>query len=352
LSDKHLVFAVPGRLETPTGGYVYDRRVIAELRREGWRIDLVTLSERFPDPDATVLRESYAQLAALPPGVPLIVDGLALGVLPEIGRHLGEANPLIALVHHPLALETGLSPERAIRLHDSEMMALACARHVVTTSITTAAVLASDYGVEDGQITIAPPGTDPAAAAKGNADGIVHLLSVGAIVPRKGHDLLVAALGMLKDLPWRLTIVGDITRDAGAVMRLRGAIGYLGLDERVAVLGAVSDETLATTYESADLFVLPSHYEGYGMVFTEAVARGLPVIGTTAGAIPEAVPQGAGILVPPGGMPALVGALRDMIADTALRERYAANARQAAAQLPRWSDTAALVARAIAAVSP
>ncbi len=349
MPDKHLVFAIPGSLETPTGGYIYDKRVIGELRARGWQVDVLSLGDGFPDPDLAVLKASYATLAALNDHGPVIIDGLALGAMPEVGRHLRE-NPLIALVHHPLALETGLPPDRAARLRHSEMTALSAARHVIVTSVTTAAVLASDYGVEDPRIVIAPPGTDPAGPAKGSTDGVPHLLSVGAVVPRKGYDLLVAALGMLKHLPWRLTIVGDVTRDEGVVARLRGSIGYLGLEDRIALQGAVPDAALAEAYDSADVFVLPSHYEGYGMVFSEAVARGLPVIGTTAGAIPEAVPEGAGILVPPGGMPALVAALRDMISDADLRARYAAAARRGAAQLPRWSDTADQVIRAIAAV--
>lgn len=348
---KRFVFAIPGSLETPTGGYVYDRRIIAELREQGWQVDVLELSARFPDPDVSVLVSTYTALATLPPGVPVVIDGLALGALGDIGQHLRN-NPLVALVHHPLALETGLLPARVAALRVSEYQALAAARHVIATSNTTAAILATDYGLDDALITVAVPGCDPAPSAKGSTDDIVNLLSVGAVTRRKGHDLLIAALAVLKDLPWRLTIVGDLTRDAAVAAQLSNTMSYVGLADRVRLAGAVSDTELAQAYHEADVFVLASHYEGYGMVFAEALARGLPVIGTTGGAIPEAVPKGTGILVSPGNMPALVDALREMIAQPDRRALYAAEAMRAASRLPDWRHSAELFARAIESVAP
>lgn len=349
-TKPHVVFAVPGSLETPTGGYVYDRRVIAELRRQGWHVDIVSLSERFPDPDMSALVSAYTAIAMMAPGTPLVVDGLALGAMPDIGQHLKPSTPLVALVHHPLAMETGLLPDRAAALRASEYRALKAARHVVTTSATTASVLSFDYGVPDDAITVVSPGTDPAPLANGSADDRVALLSVGAVTRRKGHDLLLAALAMIKHLPWHIDIVGDLTRDPAAVAHLRNSIPYLGLEERVRLRGAVSGEDLEAAYDAADIFVLASYYEGYGMVFAEAIARGLPVIGTTGGAIPEAVPKGSGLLVPPGDLVALVGALRDMIDSHEIRERYRAGARQAAQSLPRWEQAGAQFARVLGAV--
>jgi glycosyltransferase involved in cell wall biosynthesis len=197
---------------------------------------------------------------------------------------------------------------------------------------------------------VAPPGSDPAPPAKGSADGIVNLLSVGAVTRRKGHDLLIAALAVLKDLPWRLTIVGDLTRDAAAAGHLSNTISYVGLADRVRLVGAVSESDLAQAYHEADVFVLASYYEGYGMVFAEALARGLPVIGTTGGAIPEAVPKGAGILVPPGNMPALVDALRELITQPDKRAQHAAEAKRAATLLRNWTHSAELFAQAIESV--
>ena len=171
---------------------------------------------------------------------------------------------------------------------------------VVVTSPTTAKLVASDYGVSAEHITVARPGSDPAPRSRGSRSEVPHLLSVGAVVPRKGFDVLVAALATLAELPWRLTIAGDLTRDPNEAARLDAGISQHKLTGRIAALGAVSSERLAALYDDADLFVLASRFEGYGMAYAEALSHGLPVIGTTAGAIPDTVPQAAGLLVAPG----------------------------------------------------
>jgi len=344
LPEPRAVFAVPGELNTPTGGYGYARRMLAELREAGWDVRHLPLGAGFPDPDAPTLSNAYRLLSAQPEGVPLLVDGLALGVMPEVGRALGERRPLVALVHHPLALESGIGAARADALRVSERAALAAARRVVATSKTTARTLARDYAVPADRIAVAPPGTDPAAAATGSGAGTTQLLSVGTLVPRKGHDLLLAALAPLRELPWRLTIVGDATRDPATARALREAAHDAGLADRVTFAGAVDAASLSLHYARADLFVLASRHEGFGMAFAEAVARGLAVLGTAAGAIPEAVPAGAGLLVPPADVPALTGALRLLLSDNDARRRLADAARAAADTLPRWRESAAVLA--------
>jgi glycosyltransferase involved in cell wall biosynthesis len=216
---------------------------------------------------------------------------------------------------------------------------------VVVTSAFTARLVTADYGVPAESITIAKPGSDPAPLAPGSRDGVVRLLSVGAVVPRKGFDVLIAALARLGDLPWQLTIAGDRTRDRYAAARLDADIAGHALENRVAVLDAVSPQHLATLYAEADVFALASHFEGYGMAYAEAVAHGLPVIGTTGGAIPDMVPSDAGLLVPPGDMPALAKALRRVIGDSDLRQRLTDGARAAAPQLPTWRQSAEIFAR-------
>jgi len=340
------VFAIPGDLSTPSGGYAYDRRMIAELRELGWRPEVLSLGEGFPRPNALTVAAAKAHLSDVPKGRPIVIDGLAFGVLPEAARTLRETHPLLALVHHPLALETGVSPEDASDLRESERAALACTHGVVTTSGTTARTLAADYGVPHERITVAPPGTDRPQVARRNGAPSVALLTVGSVVPRKGYDLLMAALAGLIDLPWSLAIVGDCSRDPPTVARLEADIVRHRLTPRVTLEGAVPAERLAALYASSDLFVLPSRYEGFGMAYAEAIAYGLPVIGTTAGAIPETVSQ-AGVLVPPDDVPALAAALRRLIENRDERERLAAGARSAAAALPTWRGSAELFSRAI-----
>jgi hypothetical protein len=344
---RRFTFAVPGDLATPTGGYAYDRRMIAELVDLGWRIDLLDLGEGFPWPDEATRAAAQTRLLATPAGRCIVIDGLALGVLPETASRLAGRNPLLALVHHPLALEWGLSVTQADALRASERAALAAVTGVVVTSAATARLVGSDYGVPAERITVAQPGSDPSLISQGSQDGVVRLLSVGAVVPRKGFDVLIAALASLTDLPWRLTIAGDRTRDRNATARLDADIAHHALGDRIAVLGAVSPQHLAALYAEADAFVLASHFEGYGMAYAEAVAHGLPVIGTNAGAIPDTVPPDAGLLVDPGDITALARALRRVIGDADLRRRLASAARAAAPQLPTWRHSAEIFARAL-----
>lgn len=336
------VFAVPGSLDTPTGGYAYDKRMIAELRELGWRPEVLNLGEGFPHPSALTRAAAQAQLADVPKARPIVIDGLAFGVLPDVAQTLSVSHPLVALVHHPLALETGLTPGEAATFHESERKALSFAHAVVANSAATARALA-DYGVPADRITVAPPGTDRAPAVRRKrASTLVALLAVGAVVPRKGYDVLIEALAGLLDLPWHLTIVGDCSRDPATTARLKGDIVRHRLEPRVAIEDAVATERLAELYGGSDLFVLPSRYEGFGMAYAEAIAHGLPVIGTTAGAIPDTVPATAGVLIPPDDAPALGAALRRLIENAGERAQYAAGARAAAKHLPTWRESARL----------
>jgi glycosyltransferase involved in cell wall biosynthesis len=344
---KCAAFAVPGSLETPTGGYAYDRRIIAELERLSWHVEFVDVDEGFPWPSEATLATARTRLLNVPTGWPIVIDGLALGALPEVTSELASRNPLLALVHHPLALEWGLSASQADILRRSERAALASVQGVVVTSLATARIVASDYDVPTDRITVARPGNDPAPRARGSRNHVPHLLSVGAVVPRKGFDVLVAALATLTRLPWRLTIAGDLTRDPKAATKLHAEIARHGLTNRIAALGAVSSERLAALYDTADLFVLASYFEGYGMAYAEALTYGLPVIGTKAGAIPETVPDGAGLLVPAGDPAALSEALHRAIADNGLRRRLSEAAIAAARQLPTWPQSGAIFASAL-----
>jgi glycosyltransferase involved in cell wall biosynthesis len=345
---KRLAFAVPGDLDTPTGGYAYDRRMIAELRKLGWDVEVIDLGSEFPRPSDTARESAFTKLKAVPRGMPLVIDGLAFGTMALEASGLALRRKLVALVHHPLALESGLPPEEAAAFQIMERTALSAAGRTVTTSHTTARILMSRYGVPERQLIVALPGNDKVPQARGTGgSGPLALLAVGALVPRKGYDVLIAALATLRESSWRLTIAGDCTRDPKSAQRLEADIARFGLADRITLAGAVPDERLDALYEGADLFVLPSRYEGYGMGFAAAIARGLPVIGTDAGAIPEAVPADAGILVPSDNVPALAAALYRLITDAGERGRLAAAARAAAAQLPTWAESAVLFSRAL-----
>jgi glycosyltransferase involved in cell wall biosynthesis len=345
----HVAFAVPGDLATPTGGYRYDRRIIEELRHLDWELDVLDLGNCFPFPTAGQRAMALTKLSEVPDGRPIIVDGLAFGALPEAAV-LASRTPLIALVHQPLALESQLATAQAHILRESERVALAAAARVMVTSETTARIMIADYNVPSQRISIVLPGNDPVPTALGSDDTVVRLLSVGSVVPGKGYDILIAALATIADLPWRLTIAGDLTRNPAAAARLQADIAGHGLSHRIAVLGAVPTEKVMALYLASDLFVLASRFESYGMALAEAVAHGLPVVSTTAGAIPDTVPAGAGFLVPADDVPALAQALSCLISDRNERRCLAANARAAAAQFPTWQEAARLFAHAIKTV--
>lgn len=345
-----LAFGVPGDLATPTGGYGYDRRIIQELRHLGWHVDVVDVGDSFPFPSVAQRMTALATLSEVPPGCPTVLDGLAFGALPEAGALRSRA-PLIALVHQPLAQDPSLNTTQADIFRATERTALAAAARVVVTSEATARIVVADYDVPPQRINVVRPGNDPVPPAFGSNDGLVRLLSVGSVVPVKGYDLLIAALATLPDMSWRLTIAGDRTRNPAAAAQLDADIAANGLCDRVSVLGAVPPKRIIELYLASDVFVLASRFESYGMALAEAMAHGLPLVSTIAGAIPDTVPVGAGLLVPPDDVAALAQALRRLIGDSAERRRLAANALAAAAQLPTWQDSARLFAGAIQTIA-
>jgi len=343
-------FLIPGDPETRTGGYLYDRRIMAGLTALGWRVDLYGLDASFPTPIPAALRAADAVLAALPEGALAVIDGLALGAMPEAVAPHRERLRLVALVHHPLALETGLDETLRRRLYASEREALRHVRQVIVTSPNTVRALA-DYGVSPERCTVVPPGTDPAPIAQGSGSEELALLCAASLTPRKGHAVLFRALAQLKHLPWRLRCAGSDALDSATAAQLRTLIGELGLTNRIEWLGELDADALAVRYQQADVFVLPSWYEGYGMVLAEALARGLPIISTTAGAIPDTVPADAGLLIPPGDAAALADALARVLTEPELRQRLAAGARAARRTLPDWPSVCAQFAATLDALS-
>ncbi len=340
---KRLVFAIPGDLLTATGGYIYDRHIIEGLRANGWQVQVLGLGEGFPYPDLDTRQQACESLLALEPGVPVVIDGLAFGVLPEVAAQLRQRHPLIALVHHPLAFETGLSAAQSTHFKDTERRALAHATGVVVTSPATLQDVVEQFAVPRQAITSILPGTDRVLRVlRPPVPGPLQLLSVGSVVKRKGFDILLPALAKLTELPWHLTIAGDLTRDAEAVAQLHADLERFDLLTRVRVLGAIDSAQLQVLYSQADVFVLASRFEGYGMAYAEALAHGLPVIGTTAGAIPDTVPDTAGLLAEPGDVDSLQNALRQIIQDQVLRQSLSQGALLAAAQQPSWADCARL----------
>jgi glycosyltransferase involved in cell wall biosynthesis len=367
-----LYVVIPGELETRTGGYGYDRRIIAGLRDRGWTVYVLRLDDSFPTPTPAARSHAAQVFAAIPDGSTVLVDGLALGALPEEVEREASRLTIVALVHHPLAAETGLDGALAAALEISERRALAAVRSVVVTSHATAARLA-DYAVTADRITVVEPGTDPAPIAKGSAltrarsaiepsalsaqPSDVALLCVATLTPRKGYEVLISALASIPPRNWRLTCAGSLDRDPLTVARVRMQLRAAGLEDRVSLVGDLDQAALAEQYDRADLFVLSTLYEGYGMAVAEALARGLPVISTATGAIADLVlgtgsarllpDHAAGVVVPPGDLPAFTHALARVIGDPRLLATLTANARRRRERLPGWDAAAAAMAKAL-----
>ncbi|WP_114393208.1 glycosyltransferase family 4 protein [Oleisolibacter albus] len=334
----------PGPIGQRTGGYVFLRRIAEGLAARGERVGIHALPGQHPWPDEAARLSADAIVGRIPDGAVVLVDGLALPAAANALWMDQYRLRLTALVHHPLHLETGLSTEQATLLRQIEQAALGPMRRVLVPSAATAAAVVA-LGVPPARIAMVPPGTDRADKAAGSAgggphraDGVPQLLSLGTLTPRKGHHLLIGALAALTDLPWRLVLAGSDSRDPACAAALRAAVAGAGLAGRVTITGELDEAGLARLWASSDLFVFPSLHEGYGMAAAEALARGLPVVTTTAGALAEVVPPGAGALVPPGDAGALAAALRPLLADPGVRAAAARAAAAAGALLPDWED--------------
>lgn len=330
-------FLIPGNIQRKTGGYGYDRRVIVEALAQGVTLAPVELPESFPFPTAADRADSLHILNALPVGVPVLIDGLAYGAFDQT-MIAALRGCVVALVHHPLSRESGLAPRDVEALHRSEKAALARADAVIVTSAATRDLLVAAYDAGSDRITVAIPGTDEVPLAQGSDESAVVILGVGSLTPRKAWTVLLDALAPLAAHAWRLVIAGDGTERAALQARAHSH----GLGARVTFRCEVDDTTLAHLYDRADLFVLPSLYEGFGMVLTEAIARGLPAIATEGVAAVRHLEHGSVCVVPQGNAARLSEAIRALLEPSA-RRGLAARAAAAARDLPRWSETARVI---------
>lgn len=341
-----VVFAVPGALDDVSGGYAYDRRIIAGLRSAGHGVEVASLAGRHPLPDAPAREAATALLTHTDRDARLVIDGLGL---PAFADHIDElvARRAVALIHHPTALELGAPPDERETLRGIERGMLPRIARIVTSSEATAKRLADDFGADATHITAVAPGVDPAQRSRGSGRITCCLLSVGNLTVRKGHDVLLKALGRLKDLDWQITIAGG-EREAGQLAHLKRIAEKAGIARRVVFPGAIVDEALEALWDASDVFALATRYEGYGMAIAEALRHGLPVVTTDAAPAAALVSPEAGTVSAADDSDMLSRCLRRVIADVPLRRTMADTAWKLGQSLGGWHAQAASFAAAIA----
>ncbi|MER7561757.1 glycosyltransferase family 4 protein [Streptomyces sp. NPDC097941] len=347
MSLRSVHFVMPGGVDDPTapsGGNAYDRRVCLDLPGFGWQVERHAVAGSWPRPGAAARTELARTLRDLPDGTVVLLDGLVACGVPEIVVPEAERLQLAVLVHLPLGDETGLEPGLALALDAKEREVLRAVPAVIATSDWAVRRLVSHHGLAPERVHVATPGADIAPLASGT-DGLSRLLCVAAVTPRKGQHRLIEALAGAQDLPWSCVCVGGITQDPEYVAHLRMLIKKYGLQDRLHLAGPQAGAELDASYAAADLMVLTSYAETYGMAVTEALARGIPVLATDVGGLPEALgraPDGGvpGILVPPEDPAALAAELRGWFGEADVRRRLKAAARGRRAALDGWATTA------------
>jgi glycosyltransferase involved in cell wall biosynthesis len=335
----HVSLMVPAPFDTISGGYLYDRRMVDCLRAAGYAVRVVELPGRFPDPDQTAIDAAHAAWADLDAGSVPLIDGLALPAFAALAPAMAPREA-VGLIHHPVSQETGLSADLAQRLGTLEMALFAAMPRLVTTSEQTADRLAADFKLDRARITAIVPGMEDLPRSAGSSGDGCAILSVGTLIPRKGHDVLLRSLSRLFDLDWHLTIVGGGDRDPVHANGLPALAEDLRISRQVTFAGEMAPDAMETLWLEADLFALTSWYEGYGMALAEALRRGLPVAVTATGVAPALVPPGAGAICAPGDVEQLSKALRRLIFDAALRRDMAQVAWEAGRVLPSWEEQA------------
>jgi glycosyltransferase involved in cell wall biosynthesis len=343
----HVTLIVPAPFATVSGGYAYDRRVVAGLREAGHTVDVTELAGTYPLADETARAAARTACDSIARGSRRIIDGLALPAFVGLDDAL-TVRDAVGLIHHPTALETGLNDTDRTALLRVEKRLLSRLARIIVTSESTAERLVADFGVDRDRIRVVVPGTDDAPRSMGSGGPACRILSIGALVPRKGHDLLLRALARLFDLDWQLTIVGSAARDAVHASTLAAMAEQLGIAQRVRFAGEVTNAALAELWRDADLFALATHWEGYGMVVAEALKRGVPVAVSAGGAAGNLVTPDSGVVCPAGDQNNLSKALRRMIFGTDLRREMAEAAWQAGQALPGWQAQVREFAQALA----
>jgi glycosyltransferase involved in cell wall biosynthesis len=346
---RTLHFVLPDGIDDatrPSGGNTYDRNLCRGFTSLGWSVHEHPVPGFWSEPDAASFAGLEAVMRRIPDASLAVLDGLVASPSPHVLMAHARRLRLVVLVHMPLGLRP--KADKAGEICTAERAALSAAAAVVATSGWSRDRLMELYALPPDRLHVAEPGVHSAKPATGTAAGQM-LLTVAAVTWDKGHDVLLDALARIPDLSWRWVCVGSLDRDPELVEALRRRSCEHGLADRVRFAGTATGADLDRAYSEADVMVLASRAETFGMVVTEALARGVPVIATEVGGVTEALGHGSdgsqpGLVVPADDPMALADALRSWLTDAELRARLRRLARERRASLHGWSDTTSVIA--------
>lgn len=331
-------FMAPGEIETLSGGQVYNSHILAGLEALGYNITMHYLGDDFPFPDELTIAKCKAIFKILPQGEPVIIDSLALGsLLPVLMEFYGK-NPYIALLHLPFAFNEDIHPNQRDILAQQEKSVLAVTSAIVATSTYTSKIIANWLKLSP-PVYIIPPGVEVNKRKFYWPPYPKRFICVSNYMPNKGQYILIKALTSLKHLNWQLYCFGHKNINPRYVDSLNSVVEKYSLHDKVFINEALTGNKLEEAYLDSDICVLPSYFETYGMVLTEALAHGIPVIASSGGGIRDTVPISMGLFFKPGDISELQSVIRTILADSWLYQRLCAETATYFKQANTWQQS-------------
>lgn len=339
-----------GSLDFLSGGYLYDRKLVNHLTASGDEVRVFSLPWRlYPrlmmDNFSSLWLDRFSQ----EPVDVMLQDELNHPSLFLLNRRLAPSvsYPIVSIVHHLRCREQRPPLAQALyQLVESAYLRSVDA-FVFNSRATQSAVESLIEGVRPS--LVAHPGRDrllgPALdekeiTARVTGGGPLRLAFVGNLLKRKGLHKLLTALGLLKAEPWTLSVAGSLTMDPDYTARIGRKIGDLGLEERVQLLGAVSDHELTRLLKRSHVIAMPFSYEGFGIAYLEGMAHGLPALGCSTGGAGEIIHHGKnGFLFDPGDVRGVADSLCHLVRDKDELLRLSLAARRHFGTFPTWEKT-------------